>query len=285
MNSFGVATQGKLTEMKSVAEAFMSGHGSPYVAQVSLANASKFYKSLLDALMYRGTAYLQCYTPCQPEHGIADDLSASQAKLSRDARGLPEFVFDPRKGEDYRETLDVAGNPAKERDWWETKNRFTGKNYRVTTAHWAATEARFRRHFKEVKSDTGLVTLEEFLWRITQDDVVHRRFLDPRHRSFVPDFGVFIEVEDAQAKSKLLALSRQMVLFCVERRKAWRLLQSKAGISNPDYRAQKQVLARVDAGEIAPGDFLARAGELVAKAREQFLPAPQKPQPAISASH
>ena len=272
MNSMGAATQGKLTEMKSVAEAFLGGHGSPYVAQVSLANASKFYKSLLEALVYRGTAYLQCYTPCQPEHGIADDLSATQAKLSRDGRGLPEFVYDPTRGESYPDSLDIAGNPAKDRDWWETKNRFTGKLYRLTTAHWAATEARFRRHFKQVKDAAGLVPLEEFLWRITQDDVVHRRFLVPGHRSFVPDFGVYIEVEDAEEKVKTLALSRQMVLFCVERRKAWRLLQSRAGVANLDYVAQKAVLSKVDKGEITLDAFLKRAGELVAAAR----PAPAK---------
>jgi pyruvate-ferredoxin/flavodoxin oxidoreductase len=277
MNSMGAATQGKLTEMKSVAEAFLGGHGSPYVAQVSLANASKFYKSLLDALTYRGTAYLQCYTPCQPEHGIADDLSATQAKLSRDGRGLPEFVFDPQKGESYIDCLDISGNPAKDRDWWETKNRFTGKLYKLTTAHWAATEARFRRHFKQVKETTGLVHLDDFLWRITQDDVVHRRFLDPTQRCFIADFGVFIEVEDAEEKVKTLTLSRQMVLFCVERRKAWRLLQSKAGVVNPDYKAQQQVLARVRAGEISVEDFFKRASELVAAARATFMPA--KPAP------
>ncbi len=282
MNSMGAATQGKLTEMKSVAEAFLGGHGSPFVAQVSLANASKFYKSLLDALTYRGTAYLQCYTPCQPEHGIADDLSATQAKLSRDGRGLIEFVFDPTKGESYLDCLDIAGNPGKDRDWWETKNRFTGKLYKLTTAHWAATEARFRRHFKQVKESTGLIHLDEFLWRITQDDVVHRRFLDPKHRSFIPDLGVFIEVEDAEEKVKTLALSRQMVLFCVERRKAWRLIQSKAGVVNLDYKAQQKVLARVDAGEIALDDFFKRAAELVAHARQEFAPVAAKPQPAAS---
>ena len=30
-------------------------------------------------------------------------------------------------------------------------------------------------------------------------------------------------------------VSRQMVLFAVERRKAWRMLQSKAGVVNKDY--------------------------------------------------
>src|SRR5208283_4420991 len=44
MNQFGVASQGKLIEKKNVAEAFTSGHGSPFVAQVSMANAAKLYK-------------------------------------------------------------------------------------------------------------------------------------------------------------------------------------------------------------------------------------------------
>ena len=41
-----------------------------------------------------------------------------------------------------------------------------------------------------------------------------------------------------------------MVLFCVERRRAWRMLQSRAGLDNPDYRAQRAVIAKLEAGEI-----------------------------------
>jgi pyruvate-ferredoxin/flavodoxin oxidoreductase len=47
-----------------------------------------------------------------------------------------------------------------------------------------------------------------------------------------------------------MALSRQLVLFCVERRKAWRMLQSKAGVVNKEYVAQKAILADVDAGKL-----------------------------------
>jgi hypothetical protein len=54
MNQFGIASQGKLIEKKNVAEAFTSGHGSPFVAQVSMANAAKLYKAMLDGLEYRG---------------------------------------------------------------------------------------------------------------------------------------------------------------------------------------------------------------------------------------
>jgi len=51
-------------------------------------------------------------------------------------------------------------------------------------------------------------------------------------------------------------LSRQMVIFCVERRKAWRILQSRVGVINHDYIAQKEIIAQIDNGEISVEDFL-----------------------------
>src|SRR5215831_14160401 len=50
MNVFGAASQGKNVEKKTVAETFLAGHGSPFVAQISIANAPRLYKSILDAL-------------------------------------------------------------------------------------------------------------------------------------------------------------------------------------------------------------------------------------------
>jgi len=52
-------------------------------------------------------------------------------------------------------------------------------------------------------------------------------------------------------------------MFCVERRKAWRMLQSKAGIVNKEYAAQRALLADVDAGKIPMDDFLTNAHDLV----------------------
>jgi pyruvate-ferredoxin/flavodoxin oxidoreductase len=54
-------------------------------------------------------------------------------------------------------------------------------------------------------------------------------------------------------------------MFCVERRKAWRMLQSKAGIQNREYIAQKAILAEVDAGKISQEEFFAHAHELMAE--------------------
>ena len=258
MNQIGAATQGKLTEKKSLAEIFTAGHGSPFVAQVSMANAPKLYKALLDALEYRGTAYIQSFTPCQPEHGVGDDVSTLQAQRARDCRLLPEFTFHPGKGETYREAIELKGNPAHDKDWWETTLKSTGEKVRYTVAHYAVTEARFRQHVKKVdaaKAST-MAALDDILVLLTQDDVVHRRVFDPKSPVYVPDFGVVMKAEDHEGKPGLYALSRQMVLLCVERRKAWRLLQSKAGVDSKEYRAQRALLARLAKGEISRDDVL-----------------------------
>jgi len=237
------------------------------VAQVSIANAPKLYRAILDGLEYRGTAFFQCFTTCQPEHGVADDLALTQAQRVRDSRGAPEFVFNPRLGESYQEVLDIKGNPSIDMDWYETKFKPSNEPYRYTVAHWCATEARFRNHLKKVKLEEAakLIPLENMLVRITQQDVVYRRYLVKDHRSYVPDFGVYIKVQGANGV-EFRSLSRQLVLFCVERRKAWRMLQSKAGIENREYKAQRAILADVDTGKITKEQLFAGAEELM-KAR------------------
>jgi pyruvate-ferredoxin/flavodoxin oxidoreductase len=265
MNVFGAASQGKNTEKKTVAETFLAGHGSPFVAQISIANAPRLYKAILDGLEYRGTAFLQCFTTCQPEHGVPDDMALTQAQRVRDSRGAPEFVFNPRLGETYQEALDLKGNPSLELDWYETKFKNGNEPYRYTVAHWCATEARFRNHLKKISSEDAarLIPLENMLVRITQQDVVYRRYLREEHRSYVPDFGVYIKVPGPNGEAEYRSLSRQLVLFCVERRKAWRMLQSKAGISNKEYLAQRSILAEFDAGKLSRDELFARGEELL----------------------
>jgi pyruvate-ferredoxin/flavodoxin oxidoreductase len=186
----------------------------------------------------------------------------------RDSRGAPEFVFNPRLGESYHDALDIKGNPTIDMDWYETKFKGINESYRYTVAHWCATEARFRNHLKKITMEDAakMISLENMLVRITQQDVVYRRYLVKDHRSYVPDFGVYIKVQGADGKVEFRALSRQLVLFCVERRKAWRMLQSKAGIVNREYQAQKAILAEVDAGKITKEQLFAGAEELM-KAR------------------
>ena len=156
------------------------------------------------------------------------------------------------------------------------RTRSPARPRRYTVAHWCTTEARFRNHLKKIKPEAAakLIPLDNMLVRITQQDVVYRRYLDPGHRAFIPDFGVYITVEDA-GKTTYYALSRQLVMFCVERRKAWRMLQSKAGIVNKEYAAQRALLAEVDAGKLPLEEFLTRGHELL----KERLAAAHQPKP------
>ena len=177
---------------------------------------------------------------------------------------MPEFVFNPQGGETSQECFELKGNPNLDRDWYQAadseKNKFS-----YTVAHWATTEARFRKHLKAIKEEEAseFLALDDILPLITQDDVVKRRVFDPEHRSYIPDFGVYIKAE-VGGKMRWFLISRQTVLFCVERRKAWRMLQSKAGQRNKDYEAQKSLLAKVDNGEITLEDLRSRTAELYA---------------------
>jgi hypothetical protein len=80
------------------------------------------------------------------------------------------------------------------------------------------------------------------------------------------------------------------VLFCVERRKAWRLLQSKAGVRNIEYEAQISLLRKFDKGEIGRSDLLNGASKLLAKEVEalggpkaaEHKPAAAAPAPAAT---
>ena len=109
-----------------------------------------------------------------------------------------------------------------------------------------------------------MIPLENMLVRITQQDVVYRRYLIPEHRAYIPDFGVYIKYKQ-DGNTEYRAISRQLVMFCVERRKAWRMLQSKAGMRTASTRRRKRSLADVEAGKISKEEFFAHAHEMVAE--------------------
>jgi len=249
MNQFGDASEGKMTELKSVAESFLSGHGSPYLAQVSIANTATLYKSVVDGLCYRGTAFFQVFTTCQPEHGVPDSASLIQAQRIRDSRVLHEFIFTPNAGETYTECLSIKGNPQNKKDWMQKKIPGSVEKYNYTTAHWCFSEVRFRRHHNVAKSADEVKKLEHLddaLMRISMKDITNRNYLDPEHHSFIPRFGVYTIDYKEDGTPVYHILSRHMVVFCIERRKAWRLAQSRAGIENEDYKTQQEFLKQFE---------------------------------------
>ncbi|MBI3462742.1 MAG: hypothetical protein HY000_06730 [Planctomycetes bacterium] len=128
-----------------------------------------FYRSVLDALEFDGPALICCYTTCQPEHGVADNMATDQARLAVDTRAFPLVIHDPRKGDSLRDRISLQGNPAVNEDWWT--NPKTGQV--VDFIDFARSEGRFVKHFDKEgnPSPTLLMARQDRLenWHLLQD--------------------------------------------------------------------------------------------------------------------
>jgi homotetrameric NADPH-dependent glutamate synthase len=141
LTAYGKAQHGKPERRKELGRILMS-HGEVYVAQVSTAHVNHFYRAVMEANAYPGPAVLIAYTPCMPEHGIADDAGSRSVKAAVDSRAFPLFTYDPRRGDTIAERLSLAGNPSVESDW----NRLPdGTDFDFVA--FARGEGRFAPHF------------------------------------------------------------------------------------------------------------------------------------------
>ncbi len=168
MSLHGKKLQGKQERRKEIAQIVMM-HPRTFVAQTTCAHMNHFYKSVIGALEFDGPAVVVCYTTCQPEHGVADNMAADQARLAVDSRAFPLLVYDPRKGDTIKKRLSLQGNPAMKDDWW--KNPKTGEIVDFIT--FARSEGRFAKHFDKDgnPSEMLLRTKEERLenWHVLQE--------------------------------------------------------------------------------------------------------------------
>jgi pyruvate/2-oxoacid:ferredoxin oxidoreductase beta subunit len=156
MAAFGKVERGKREHRKELATIALM-HPGVYVAQTTPAHLNHFYRCVMAANEYPGPAVVICYAACMPEHGIADDRAAAQAKLAVDSRTFPLLVYDPRKGDLIRERISLQGNPVMKEDWFT--NPKTGEP--IDFIAFAQTEGRFARHFTEGHPDEALTIAQE----------------------------------------------------------------------------------------------------------------------------
>ena len=141
LSAFGAAIHGRPEARKELGRILMA-HGDVYVAQTTPAHVNHFYRSIMEANEYPGPAVVITYAACMPEHGIADDAAARQARLAVDSRAFPLFTYDPRRGDRISDRLSLQGNPAVRDDWARTP---AGEP--VDFLSFARTEGRFAPHF------------------------------------------------------------------------------------------------------------------------------------------
>ena len=168
MSMHGKVLAGKQERRKEIAQIAMM-HPRTFVAQTTAAHVNHFYKCIIGALEFDGPAIINCYTTCQPEHGVADNMAADQARLAVDTRAFPLLVYDPRKGDTIKKRLSLQGNPAVKEDWW--KNPKTSQV--VDFIDFCRSEGRFGKHFDREgnPSETLMRAKEDRLenWRQLQE--------------------------------------------------------------------------------------------------------------------
>lgn len=168
MSVHGKVVAGKQERRKEIAQIAMM-HPRTFVAQTTCAHTNHFYRAIIDALEFDGPALVCCYTTCQPEHGVADNMATDQARLAVDTRAFPLIIYDPRKGDTLRARTSLQGNPAVNDDWY--LNPKTGAQ--VDFIDFCRSEGRFAKHFDKDgnPSETLLRARQDRLenWHLLQD--------------------------------------------------------------------------------------------------------------------
>jgi pyruvate-ferredoxin/flavodoxin oxidoreductase len=228
MAAFGAAHHGKEETRKELALIAMAHRGT-YVLQSSQAASSHLLRGVLRALQTRRPAVIVLHCPCPPEHGTANESAAHQARLATESRAFPLLTYDPDEGPLPAEALSLDGNPALEDDWPEydlvhlledgSEARLT---LPLTIADWAATEARFKKHFRVVPSDVDEDDLAPFHEFLAKDDS-GREGLTP-----------FIHALDEDKHLQRVAVSSEIVALAEDRLSLWHRLKQLAGVEASD---------------------------------------------------
>jgi len=168
MSLHGKKYKGKSERRKEMAQIAIM-HPNTYVAQTTCAHTNHFYKSVIRALEYDGPSVVICYTTCQPEHGVADNMAADQARLAVDSRAFPMMTYDPDAGTTIKERMSLQGNPGMKNDWWTNPKTKEEVNF----IDFCRSEGRFAKHFDKDgnPSEILLAATEERLdnWHVLQE--------------------------------------------------------------------------------------------------------------------
>jgi pyruvate-ferredoxin/flavodoxin oxidoreductase len=236
MSAYGPAQHGK-TEARKELGLLAMAHRGTFVHQSSQASASHLVAGVIKGLQSRRPVVFNFYTPCPIEHGLADDWARQAARLALESRAFPYLTYDPDGGPSFAECLSLDGNPSVDDQWptytlaYETDDGVQSTlELPLTTADWAATEGRFKKHFRDVPMaewHDDMVPFHEFL-ELGADD---REGKSP----------FIYTLQDR--KLRRLSVSREMVTLAEERLLFWSQLRQLAGVEIPEATRERVTAA------------------------------------------
>jgi pyruvate-ferredoxin/flavodoxin oxidoreductase len=249
MAAYGKAQHGKEETRKELAMIALAHRGA-FVLQSSQASASHMIGGVIRALKSPRPSVMNIYTPCPVEHGLADEWAPNASRFALEGRAFPFLIFDPDAGATIADCLDLAGNPDLDQTWPTYELEYVDEDGQaqkmelpVTTADWAATEGRFKKHFKRIKPEE---------WN--EDQVLFHEFIDLSEDERVGKTP-FIWVIDGEKKLGRLACSMEMVLLGEDRLLYWSQLRELAGLEVP-------ASVRADIADDMEAEFEAKAAAI-----------------------
>jgi pyruvate-ferredoxin/flavodoxin oxidoreductase len=248
MAPFGKVNAGKQEIRKEIGLIGMA-HRTAYVMQSTIAHPNHMIEGFIEGLMAKRPALFNCYTSCQPEHGIGDDMGHHQAKLAVESRAYPLFRYHPDHGVKPEDCFELEGNPDMPADWptyplqYHEGGRDKQMQLPMTFADFAISETRFRKHFRMAPPDTwheNMVPLAEYIE------------LEAEERE--GKFPFIWTVNRKQQLSRLL-VDQTMVRSTEDRRDFWQMLKAIAGVDKPvldteamENKIRQEVIAKISAG-------------------------------------
>jgi pyruvate-ferredoxin/flavodoxin oxidoreductase len=210
-------------------------HRNVFVLQSSQAVPAHLLNGLVKGLQSRYPTVLALHCPCPPEHGIADAAAPRAARLAVESRAFPVLVYDPAAGPTMAERLSLDGNPAVQDTWPEYELTYAdeaGAERRMklplTIADWAATEARFRRHFSPTSTEAGdadLVPFHEYL-----------KLAHAEREGKQP----FIHVVERERRLGRRVVGEEIVRLAEDRQEVWHLLRETAGVTGREREMEAE---------------------------------------------
>jgi len=217
-------------------------HRQATVQQASIARPQQLLEGLLAALDGARAGMHLIDSGLHANSAVLPWLAAGAAV---EGRAHPLLRFVPQAGADWAARMDFAGNPQPTADWpvypfqyRDAKGTATSIELAFTFADFALLEPGLRKHFCVIPAALDapeLIPLTESMSRETEPDDPH-----------IP----YIWAVDAAGGLHRIAVSRQLVAACRDRRDYWRTLQELAGVRNK-YVELAQAQVRAEAVEAA----------------------------------
>ncbi len=227
MAAYGARQHGKEEVRKELALLAMA-HRDVFVLQSSQASPSHLLGGVLRGLQSKHPAVFVLHCPCPPEHGLGDADAVHAARLALESRAFPHLLYDPAEGPTVADRLSLDGNPSPDEKWPTYELKYVDDDgdeqtmtLPLTIADWAATESRFRKHFRAVPPDVDPDTLMGF-------DEYLRLGADER-----ADVVPFVYVLDGSRRLARRIPSAEIVDLAAERLQYWSQLKQLAGLEVP----------------------------------------------------